>query len=719
DQLVDALENACVLSLKLYDEQHAPMNVQNGKIRFEEGAIDVFHLRVSEAGGTLSIERWVADDNAWMVQGSFANVSQTYFSFESLLAAAQQGITTHYNGVGNYRITYKVGDRSISELLEVVAAKVTPAIRIGEGKELLDFDTEKDGVFQRTTNNFKSNFLKFLPYGGIVTMVDSDGSSIESDPIPANFQLDFSDLLSKFGPGKYRFNYAIDGCTTFAEIEIVPELSITIVQDEKVLEEDTDGITTIAWGATNVVLQLAYPGGLVKVYDITEFGVLPGDLDDLGATRYYEDNVSQLPLDMQKTDIWTAGHLYEVMYSFGGETVSRRIHLSAPVIPVKSNITLWHGDQTLDVGAEIPIEQLGEYYFGFSPVGGMLTIRDEEGMTWANTEVEAEKVYLTDLLRIRQSMRLQADYQVEGAEKPASTWFTIIEPPREEKASLSLWQAENQMEDGATLLATELSRYQLMATPLGGRLVIIDDKGNELFNSELESESVSLLALPELEEGETLLKATYRLEGQEDNFATLSFIVVKALNPEKVTAVTVSLHGTDKLINQKEDRYQLKFDYQNPELAYELKFSQSPGSLNIRRKEETVLFMGVDEDFVLLRHSDIASGDYMVSYDAFEAEPIDFQLRVININPQFVLQSSTLEGEVYTAVFAPVRADGRSYVWRVDEKYLSSAKYPAFTFNFMEQEQFEVSLTMHYETYEATFSMLVTEELLNQTRDEQ
>ena len=711
DQLVHALETPCSLKLKLYDEQHAPFDATNGLVQFEEGTTDVFNLRVSEAGGTLTIEKWIADDSNWLQVAAFAPIAQTYFAFDSLVPGTPNGITDQYGGAGNYRISYELGDRVVRELVLVKTQKVMPKIYIGNHEMMLNFDTEEDGVFSRTTKNMKGYFLQFVPEGGDLSIVKSDGSVNEVIDLPkGSDRLSFTTILAKYGPGSYKVYYNLDGCQTFASIEIVPELEIKVIDKRSEVPEGPDGLTVLEWGNPYIKLFFDTPGGELKVYDLTEPVAIGGDPDALPGVLYHRKSISSLDIATNAPSIFSPGHVYDFVYSLGGVTINRRIVWQEKEPIVKPTLSLWNGDVAIDAGATIYAGQLSAYHLLATPPYGRLIIYSEAGAELLNMELESEKVSLLALPELEEVPQLvKAVYTLEGMEDcPASTYFTIAHKQSPLKAKITLWREEELVDNGVTIRHRNLGQYRIGVEPEGGTLRIVDQSGIEHLKDGTGLEWFSLSDLPDQKEADKAYAAIYKMGSQEVN---IRFSVVRHMDPV-VSEVTIWDQYAGDPLEPVEGVYTLVYDYKNPEKVFEMHFSESPGSLNIREEEETVFFGTIDGDRVTFGPEDLQSGEYTAHYETYEGVPLKFKLHVINLDPTFEIVKVAKGKAGYQIALAPLKANARSYIWRKDGKYFSRAKHPVLELDFREREQHELTLTMHLEDAEATYTMIVSEELL-------
>ena len=103
---------------------------------------------------------------------------ESYSSVEEYTSDANLGLTEFLGGVGRYALSYTLGSfPTVTKIVEVLPAPVPVKINIGNQDMMLDFDTEKDGIFKRTNNNWEGYFLQFFNYreGAQITITGNGG----------------------------------------------------------------------------------------------------------------------------------------------------------------------------------------------------------------------------------------------------------------------------------------------------------------------------------------------------------------------------------------------------------------------------------------------------------------------------------------------------------------------------------------------------------------
>lgn len=810
DQLIRTLETPCTLYMTLYDGQHAPFVASGQPVRFNNGATDIFNIRVSEVGGALTIEKWIRDEGSWITKGTFLSIDQTYFPFMSIAASAVDGLTSYYGGVGNYRITYTLNGKIVVQHIIVSTLREIPKIFIGNQDSMLDFDTEKDGVFHRKSDDLKGYFLQFSPENGEVYLQKTDDSVNEKVVVPKGVDtLSFTTILAQYGPGSFEITYELNGYTTFALIAIEPVLRITITDNKKILLADVAGVTAIPRQSRKIMAYFDLPGGELKVYQIDGQPSFMGRPDQFDGAIYHQKQIDKLLIDMSEDTIWKPGVSYDLVYSLAGITVSRRIFIEEKEVPVKPLLSLWKNNELIDNGTIIDAKKLNQYQIKASPLGGRLIVKDDSGKTLLNMELESEMISLLALpeLRDRKTV-IKATYILEGMEDcQANTWFTIInkvpeikpaiqlmlgdEPidpgsvisfddldayflklspanghliitdesgteiikqqitttlvslanlllnnlqattykavyslsnqpdsyattwftigkKSDVKATIVLYREDEQAADGETIPVRNLGMYHLMVAPAGGRLAIVDDQGH--VNVEMDSERHSLSEIVVAEEENRQYKAIYTMNDQE---AIIRFTIAGEVRQTEQGSVEIINTASDELLVPDGELYTLLFDFRK-EIGFQFRFNKAPGTLSIWEGEETVFLSGLDDGLMTFTAQDLPGGNYAVTYQADEADKLVFKLKVININPEFGFSKVTREENRYKTKLMPLKPDGRTYIWRIDGKYFSRAKSPARILDFTTKESYELSLTIHWEEYEETYSMTISEELLTQ-----
>ncbi|MEL6559881.1 MAG: hypothetical protein AAFQ94_16955 [Bacteroidota bacterium] len=796
DQLVHTLETPCKLDMTLYDDQHRPFLAINQQVKFNDGITDIFNIRVSETGGMLTIEKWIQDEGAWITRDSFQSISQTYFPFVSVVENAVDGLTQYYGGVGNYKITYELNGRTVIQYLIVNAVREMPKIYIGNQELMLDFDTEKDGVFERTSDNLKGYFLQFSPGNGEVYL-QKTGESVKEEVMLTKGvdNLSFTTILAQYGPGSFEITYELNGFIAFALIEIEPVLEITITDDKKILLADETGITTIPWQAEKIMAYFDLPGGDLKVYQIDAQPSFMGRPDQLDGSIYHQKQIEKMAIDMRVDKIWNPGLSYDLVYSLSGISVTRRIFIEAKKVPVKPLLSLWRNDEPVDNGTIIDAKNLDQYHMKASPIGGRLIVKNDREGTLLNMELESEVISLLALPQLHeQKTVIKATYALEGMEDyQANTWFTIINKEPDVKPAIQLMLGDEPIDQGSVISIDDLDAYFLRLSPVNGQLVITDEAGNEIIKQQMTTNLFSLADLLSIDLQANLYKAVYTFDKQPDISATTWFTIkqkvdlktsiglyqedeqvadgetfpirnlgmyhlkvaptggrltifdelgndhlnivmdsnwynlsdlaiaegenrqyeaIYTMNDQEAiirfniigevyqteqVGVEVINTASDELLLPEGEFYTLLFDSRQKEMSFQFRFNKAPGSLSIREEEETIFSSGLDDGLISLTAEDLPSDNYYVTYQVDGTDTFVFKLKVINIDPEFGFSKITREEDHYKVSLMPLKPDGRTYIWRMEGKYFSRAKYPSKILNFVTKESCELSLTIHWE----------------------
>ncbi len=359
DELVKAMETPCELKLHLYNkvDQIFTPNAQE-IITYEHKTTDVHNMRVSEIGGVISIFFMDPLVSEWMLLEEFKPITKPYFNLQDFTENTN-GISTNYMGKGRYRVEYAMDDRTpVSQIIDVTKEIIPVSILIGDRNNpvddlYLDFDTENDGLFRVSNQNWKQYFLKFQPQErhddpSIVGngYISSIGNNLPPTLItgPA-YEVDFSKIYEDYGLGKYHVTYELDGESTFADIELFLELSLKVFDQDIQLLPNEDGIIVVSPNISVVDLLMDLPGGSLSVYDLDGVSVVnPGtknptnNLLDLGnpngALEWYKQ-IDSLEIKPENHPVYQYGHHYKFVYEFGGQEVSAVILFKAPIIAVE------------------------------------------------------------------------------------------------------------------------------------------------------------------------------------------------------------------------------------------------------------------------------------------------------------------------------------------------------------------------------------------------
>ncbi|MCH2224732.1 MAG: hypothetical protein MK066_08195, partial [Crocinitomicaceae bacterium] len=537
NNLINALNTPCELSIKAYNTDNQVFIPFGNQIVFEEKTTDVYHIRVSEIGGSLRVYKYFPDEN-WVHQQELIPVTENYFSVEQIISIPDQGLTSHFGGVGKYKIVYEIdGANPVGIILEVTPAIIPAKICIGDGQQMLSFDTEKDGIYSVSSTDVDFYFLQFFPEAteglGLITI-----SSPTNGMPPQNYGtgkgnnfLYFQQIYDDFGPGQYHITYSINGQTTFADIEIIQQLKMSVYSGKTKLTPDRHGTIVIPRDSLTPTIHFSQPGGKLEAF-----------------------------------------LLYDPRFSEQLET-SEEI-------------------QSTDSLHEIPLLTLDK----------------------------VDK-YIIDRNKI--------------------TLF----------------------EDGVTYLF----RYSLN----GG-----------------------------------IVESHLYFEPLEDDV------------PSPDTTVTITDLSTGKHVLPKENSYTLVFDYSNAEKQYELAFNNTPGIITMHDEGGVECSPQQIQEQAIISSDNVDNGEYEVHYQPNEGGQINFQLDVVDLNPTFKLMQVSPTETGYKVTPSLPYSSARTYIWRLNGKYTSRAKKPTFSLDFSEVTSITIELTMHYDEYEAAYEMIVTPELLDNSRDE-
>jgi hypothetical protein len=267
NNLVQSLNSVCRLKLDTFNVEGVLFSPIKGQIGFVTGVTDVFHLSVNEIGGTLSFFKW---DNDWKLKAELKNVPVLYFGVEKLIGKKQIGLTAIYGGAGEYLLKYTLpnGDSTwqrISVSLPIVPVRFS----INAPGKVLDFDTEKDGVFRSSNFNWEGYFLSWTPKGGMLT-VSVPGSSfppVVLGPMKEGDKVLFSDIYKQFGTQLVEFKYALDQQVATAHIQLQIEPIIKVYNQQELLVPNESGSIMVPSGIQKLDLRFEPPGGTLKVFN--------------------------------------------------------------------------------------------------------------------------------------------------------------------------------------------------------------------------------------------------------------------------------------------------------------------------------------------------------------------------------------------------------------------------------------------------------------------
>lgn len=394
NNLIGSLNTPCLAQMQLYDGNDQLHVEVSNVVRFIEGTTDVFNVKLSHVGGSLTVLKFNEVINDWEQKVFDDYLPESYSSVEEYTADSTIGLTEFLGGVGRYALSYTLGSfPTVTKIVEVLPAPVPVKIYIGNQDMMLDFDTEKDGTFKRTNNNWEGYFLQFFNYreGAQITIV-GNGVNAELNPGKKGSNISFKKIYEEFGAGVYQVNYTLDGESTFAEIEIGLELKINAFVNDKEKLPGEDLITVIDVDEGPLKLDFILPGGTLKVTDLD--AVLPIPSETSGKKSFFEDDqyvvyekqIDQLTLDLKNDDRFVNGHHYRFHYSLGGAQTSRIFRLIKTVKPQPPKIKLLHNGLLLDGESPLLDPRNGEYAISLSPAGYQLTIVSELGVEMLKIE---------------------------------------------------------------------------------------------------------------------------------------------------------------------------------------------------------------------------------------------------------------------------------------------------------------------------------------------
>lgn len=266
NNLVQSLNTVCRLKLEVFDAAEVVFTPIKDQIGFVAGSTDVFHIRVNETGGTLTLYKW---ENDWKQKAELKNVPELYFNVDKLIGKQRIGLTQLYGGVGDYLLKYTMpGGDSVWQHIRVSKVLVPVRFAINASDKVLDFDTEKDGVFRIANFKWESYSLSWTPGGGMLT-VSVAGSNVPPvvlGPMPEGEKVSFRDIYKEFETQLVTFSYALNGQVTTAQIQLQLEPVIDVYHQQEQLLPNETGRILVPQGAQQIDLRFNPPGGTLKVF---------------------------------------------------------------------------------------------------------------------------------------------------------------------------------------------------------------------------------------------------------------------------------------------------------------------------------------------------------------------------------------------------------------------------------------------------------------------
>lgn len=662
NRLVQALQSTCELKLEAFNEVDQIFTPQHGKITFEAGKTDVFHLRVNEVGGVVTVYKMNPQNQIWESEKELKPITRNYFAVEDFLGV-NHGLTTELGGRGLYKVVYEIEDYEPKMLLiEVTKTIVKPSIFIGRRRdleldgEMLDYDTEEDGLFRISNRHWKPYFLQFDPAslpGNIAfgeeeifgtAFIESTEKGLQKtklfDVKPALdgiSSIDLKEIYERFGFGTYHITYILDGQVTFAVIELFVELSISVFDGKLQLFPNADQVILIPSNLRKINLILDVPGGGLTVYDLdatVNVDDAPIDQDRMdgnpyGAIAYYK-KIGNLIIDRDKETLYQDGHHYLFVYEHSGEQVRETLFFEAPVVEVKPpSVKLFEKGKEMTAPYVLMADGVDHNYtIEFHP-------KDAQVTAWI--------------------MDRGQEKMIENFTVPSDNYTNPIQP----------WETLKEHGSGP---------------------IFVNVKNDA---------------------GEVQLNFTIRKEDVE---------------PEETTVMITNL-ATEEVVKPEKNSFTLVYDYQNPDQLFEMFFNNGDGELTLVNADGDESILPVEGNQIRFNGKDalikgLPTGDYSCNYQPKVGNSIAFKLNVINLNPTFVLKEIDYKRPHYYGTGTPLYPEARSYIWRINGEYVSRAKNPQLFFDFGKHEKQVVKLTLHLEDFEASYELVVTRDLMKKWRSE-
>lgn len=209
--------------------------------------------------------------------------------------------------------------------------------------------------------------------------------------------------------------------------------------------------------------------------------------------------------------------------------------------------------------------------------------------------------------------------------------------------------------------------------------------------------------------GEGPHKLTYKHEGESQTI----IVLIQETDNQAGQGADFSDTAQGNSVQAVDGVHTLVYDYQQPDRGYQLRFAKTPGELQLYEGQERVSSQTL-EGPITWKATDLPSNDYRLEYYPVNGQPVVAKLNVINLDPRFkitkVVQDTNTEQ--YVVYPKPFYSTGKTYIWNIDEAYVSNAQEPKLTFDFTSKQEFQLSLTVHLEDFEAQYEMVITESLL-------
>jgi hypothetical protein len=269
----------------------------------------------------------------------------------------------------------------------------------------------------------------------------------------------------------------------------------------------------------------------------------------------------------------------------------------------------------------------------------------------------------------------------------------------------------NIIEDEVVTLSPKLDGYSLSLSPEGYDLTILTMDGELVLQMDAVKQDDTIVPL-HMDQLLSFKTNNFKVRYGDDTISVdREFSVLQIFDPVVDDFITVTDSLSETTVGLVENRVELIFEFNNPELFYTLNALSTPGKLTLVDEDENKQVFELTEEGLKLEGHFLHSDTYNATY-VWAGGTIEFVVDVINPNPTFELRSILQKGQKYTALGMPLKPFGKTYIWRVNGKYVSRAKQPNFTFDFKNQDGYEVQLTLHYEELEPSYTLKVTEKLL-------
>ncbi|WP_062056410.1 hypothetical protein [Aquimarina longa] len=731
NNLVTKLNTSCQLKLTFYDADDKGISALNGTLSFEDTKTDIHHIKISETGGLLSVYKWEKEN--WNLIKESAQITQHYFNVNKYFEKNKLGLITNYGGAGEYRIVYQVKKQLVEQIIKVNKEIIPIHIQIGNSDQILTFNTATDDIFRISNKTWDDHFVQFEPRSiSNNDRVKTYGTALLSSATkklpPTLISKDkaenvlLSDIYTKYGAGNYHITYQLGDQTTHGNLELYLDLSAKVFHKKTEIPPNNDNVIMIPSEIRSFKIQFDVPKGSLTVYKrddvITSISAdTPESTESInnvpyGTIAYYE-KITHLTIDRDKTTIYQDDQYYTFVYRHSGIETQITILLVAP--PPSPTIEILEDGNVLDT-TPYALSMKNEssiYSARLHPKEGVANL-------WTNINGEQKiiNLFTTDHDQYIKKLDLNDLYQIGAIgpfyisykNKQGETIidFTLIPKQIQEDPTILLYQNGKKVENPTILIEQDL--YEMRCTPIGGIREIqkVLDYGFQTIESLQINDNNSLEKLDIQHLFDTYGKGTYQVVYSITyKKQHISFTIDKA-------TLAIINSATKQPVLTVHDEYTLIFDYTDTSQYFSFEFAGKSGKLILTDSDNKQIGKSTLDGKIQLTMADLPSEVYQLVFSAEDGTKIKERIRVINLNPVFSLtEVEKISEGLYKVVAKPNYPTVSTYVWRIDDVFISRAKNPKLSLDFSNKETISVQLTMHQDDEEQAYAINVTRASLN------